>query len=81
MSPVRSHELVDRRILREVRTEDSELVDLAILLREEVDRFEGGVLVYGIDVTKKWHSRRAGDRGGHTAVEERWGEVGGMRTT
>ena len=71
MSPVRSHEFVNRKMLREVRTEDSELVDLAILLREEVDRFEGSILVYGIDVTKEGHSRRAGDRSGHAAAEEK----------
>ena len=77
MSPTRSHERVSKKILNEVHTEDSELVDLAILLREEVDRFEGSILVYGIDMTKEGHSRRAGDRGGHAAAEERCDEVGG----
>ena len=45
--------------------------DVYSLLREEVDRFEGSILVYSIDVTKEWHSRRAGYRSGHAAAEEK----------
>ena len=71
MSPGCSNYLVNRKIWCELHTEYGELVDLLILLREEVDRFEGSILVYSIDVTKEGNSRRAGDRSGHGAAEEK----------
>ena len=50
---------------------DLKLVDLAILLSEEIDRSNGQVPVYSVDVTEEWHSRRArdGDSHGRNVVE------------
>ena len=50
-------------------TKYRQLVDLAILLGEEAERFCGHILINGIDVAKEWHSRRAGDRDSHGAAK------------